>query len=262
MRIAAYQFAGCGDIDTNFRNIQKGIREAAKCGARICVFHECALTGYPPLECKADEIDFAGAGARCAQVKKMAEKHGLFVFLGTAVRNGASIHNAVRVFAPSGTELQPYYKRALWGWDREKFSEGNERGIYEIDDIKVGVRICFEIRFPEYFRELYHHRADLGIVCFCDNKNQENTERYDTIKGHLQTRAVENALPILSVNNARKYQTAPTAFFDHHGRMAEAVPGDSAGLLVYDFEKYEDDFGTAGIKHINGRVLSYENFPI
>lgn len=253
MRIAAYQFAGCGSIDVNFMNIQKGIIAAANSDARVCVFHECALTGYPPLECSIEEMDLDKAEACCMKVKQMAKEYNMFIFLGTVAMNGDSIHNAVRVFTPSGAELQPYYKRALWGWDRDSFSEGNYSGIYEIDGIRVGVRICFEIRFPEYFRELYYQKADLGIVCFCDTKNEENTERYELIKGHLQTRAVENALPILSVNNSRKYQTAPTALFDHHGLLVKATVRGNNELLVYDFFKYEDDFGTDGIKHISDR---------
>ena len=61
---------------------------------------------------------------------------------------------------------QFYDKRALWGWDRDNFTEGQNEGIFEIGGITIGVRICFEIRFPEYFRELYKQRTDLNVVLF------------------------------------------------------------------------------------------------
>lgn len=253
LRIAAYQFAGSGNIDTNFKKIQEGIIEAAKCKVRMLAFHECALTGYPPLACSVDEIDFKKAEDDCRKVRKMAAEHQMFILLGTAAMRHGAIYNSVRVFTPSGTELQPYNKRALWGWDRESFTEGSDSGIYDLDGIRIGIRICFEIRFPEYFRELYDQQADLGIVCFYDTKKEENTLRYEQIKGHLQTRAVENVLPILSVNNAGNYQTAPTAFFDQHGMVIkEAIRGGNQ-LVIHDFSRFEDDFGTEGIRHINSR---------
>lgn len=253
MKIAAYQFDGSGSIDANFINIHKGIIEAANSGVRVLVFHECALTGYPPIECLLDEIDFDKVEIYCMKVREMAKEHDMFIFLGTAILNNTSIYNSVKVFTPSGEELTPYCKKALWGWDRDNFSEGNNSGLYEIDGIKIGVRICFEIRFPEYFRELYFQKADLGIVCFCDTKNEESLGRYEQIKGHLQTRAVENILPILSVNNSGNYQTAPTAFFDHHGLIIKEAVRGNRELLIYDFCKYEDDFGTDGIKYINDK---------
>lgn len=255
IRIAAYQFAGSGDMDDNFMNIQRGIKEAAKCGTRVLAFHECALTGYPPIECHMGGIDFEKAENYCQKAGMMAQEHHMYIFLGTAEERQGSVFNSVRVFAPSGRELQPYRKRALWGWDRENFSEGNGSAVYEVDGIRVGIRICFEIRFPEYFRELYRQQADLGIVCFCDIKEEESLSRYNQIKGHLQTRAAENVLPILSVNQCGKYQTAPTGFFDQHGAVIKEAARGSRQLLTYDFEKPEDDFGTDGIRWVNERVM-------
>ena len=254
IKIAAYQFAGGGSIDENFLKIKNGIQKAAQEKVRILAFHECALTGYPPVECSFNAIDFEKAETYCCQIKELAKEYGIFIFLGCIdLKNGAA-YNAVRVFSPSGEELTPYHKRALWGWDRESFREGENCGIYEIDGIKVGVRICFEIRFPEYFRELYGN-VDLGIVSFCDISEENKPDRYNLIKGHLLTRAVENVLPILSVNDAAKYQTAPTAFFDAYGHtLCEAKTGMEE-LLVYEFSRHTDNFGTNGIKFINGKLF-------
>ena len=50
MKIGAFQFAGSGDMEYNFAKISEGIRQAAGADVRFLAFHECALTGYPPLE--------------------------------------------------------------------------------------------------------------------------------------------------------------------------------------------------------------------
>ena len=48
MRLAAYQFAVCGDIDHNLEIIKKAIVSASENKVDLIIFPECALTGYPP----------------------------------------------------------------------------------------------------------------------------------------------------------------------------------------------------------------------
>ena len=53
-------------------------------------------------------------------------------------------------------------------------------------------RICYEIRFPEYFRELYVENTDLNVILFYDVSDRDNADRYDLIRAHVRMRAVEN----------------------------------------------------------------------
>lgn len=255
MKVGAFQFAGSGDMGYNFTKISGGIRQAAGVDVRLLVFHECALTGYPPLEVSAGDIDFEAAEKYCVQVQALAVKYCMYIALGCAVRRGGRIFNSVRVFSPAGGELPAYDKRALWGWDRENFYEGSSNGIYEIDGFRIGIRICFEVRFPEYFRELYRREADLGIVCFCDISETENGERYELIKAHMRTRAVENVMPVLAVNDAGPFQTAPTAFFDGDGKVLAECKRNETELLVWEVEKQTDTFGQAGRRYVNNKKL-------
>ena len=148
-----------------------------------------------------------------------------------------------------------YRKRALWGWDRENFTEGHDAGIFSADSLKIGIRICFEVRFPEYFRELYREQTNLNLILFYDEADQEKPERYDLIRGHIRTRAVENVCPVLTCNTCPPFQTAPTVLCDRSGRvLAEAEPG-SEGLLVYDVENSPLNFGENGRKKISDSLV-------
>ncbi|WP_160317140.1 hypothetical protein [Oxobacter pfennigii] len=51
-------------------------------------------------------------------------------------------------------------------------------------------------------------------MSFCDVSNEDSMERYDMIKAHLITRAVENVMTVISVNSTSHYQTAPAAVID------------------------------------------------
>ena len=53
MKIAAYQFNVCGDIQKNMANIEKAIEQAVEKKVELIIFPECALTGYPPRDIKA-----------------------------------------------------------------------------------------------------------------------------------------------------------------------------------------------------------------
>ena len=255
MRLGAYQFPGGGNLERNFAHVLGGIKRAAEENDRFLAFHECALTGYPPLETTVDSIDFEAASRCLEEVRALSVRHGMYIALGTAERRGKNIYNTVRVFAPDAEPYVPYDKRALWGWDRENFYPGGGGGLFEADGVRIGVRICFEVRFPEYFRELYQAGAGLCVVSFCDLSREDDRERYCLIRAHLQTRAVENVMPILAVNSCARYQTAPTAFFDRSGRVTAELERGREDLLIYDFIHQEENFGTRGRRTINELLL-------
>ena len=50
MRLAAYQFAVCRELDHNLEIVKKTVIQAAENRVDLIVFPECALTGYPPRD--------------------------------------------------------------------------------------------------------------------------------------------------------------------------------------------------------------------
>ena len=113
------------------------------------------------------------------------------------------------------------------------------------------VIICFEVRYPEYFRELYRENTALNIILFYDVADSDDIERYELIKSHIRTRAVENVTYTMSVNSIRPYQTAPTGIFDKSGRTINELKRNKENLLIYDFKNIADDFGEKGRRSIS-----------
>ena len=70
MRLAAYQFAVCGDIDHNLEIIKKAIVSASENKVDLIIFPECALTGYPPR-------DIAGSDRINVNVNVVSEAAGV-----------------------------------------------------------------------------------------------------------------------------------------------------------------------------------------
>ena len=251
MRIGAYQYSVTGDLLENYASIKRGIEEAEKMGVRLLVFPECAVTGYPPYCIKSSsDIDFDAADHILEMIQKLSEKHQIYLVVGTIIQDGSSYYNSAVVFQPDG-QRRIYSKRALWGWDRENFSEGHDLGVVEIDSLKVGIRICFEVRFPEYFRELYQQKTDLNLILFYDISDTANADRFSMIRGHIQTRAVENVCPILTCNSCSPFQTAPTVLFDRSGRALAELENGKEGLLFGELEPGPLSFGEQGRKEIS-----------
>lgn len=246
MRIGVYQMKTSDSISVNDANITGAVEAAARQKVRLLVFPECALCGYPPVETPSvDGIDMDAVDACLSGLTKLAKQYDMVIAVGT-VRKEGRCYNSVVVIGPDGI-LGAYDKRALWGWDSENFEAGTSDGIFDIDGVKTAFRICYEVRFPEFFREAFRAHAELCFVCFCDVCHEKLPARYELLKAHLATRACENIMTVISVNSVSQYQTAPTAVFSEEGIVQCEAPQDIEHLLVYDYEKpAEQGFGTKG----------------
>lgn len=257
MRIGAYQFAASGNIEENMGKIREAVARAKAESVRLLVFPECALTGYPPEKVKsASQVDFFALDESFRALQKLSDENDMCFLVGSVTKSGGSLLNSAVLFRLGGRAgEEAYSKRALWGWDLDNFIAGAGGGVWEIDGFRFGVRICYEVRFPEFFRELYREKVDFAVVMFSDVSEGNDLNRYELIKAHLRTRASEMVLPLLSVADCSRYQTAPTAAFDNDGNVVSELPRNMDGLLVYELERKELSFSARGRKTVADALL-------
>ena len=246
MRIGLYQFASSSRISDNMAHICRAVKGAAAQSVRLLVFHECALCGYPPLETAVNDIHAEEVEEALRQIEDLARQNRMFIAVGTVRFDGEKRRNAMAVIGEEGKLAGFYDKKALWGWDEDHFVRGDRPGVFEVDHIKIGFRICFDVRFSELFRELYQERAELCFVSFSDTSKEPDLVRRNIITSHLITRAVENVMTVASINTTSGWQTAPTAVFDCNGRIVKEAENGREGLLIYDYATPEIDFGMRG----------------
>lgn len=258
MKIAGFQFKISQDVYSNYEKIKSAAIEASSKDTRLLVTQECALTGYPPIEIESiNDIDFEVVSDCTKKLERLSKKLNLYIALGTIRTVGDNYLNSMILISPNN-DLKFYDKRALWGYDQKNFisPQSKNTGIWNIDGIKVGIRICFEVRFPEYFRELYKENVDIIILSFCDISDSDNPGRMNIIKSHLVTRAIENCTTLFSVNGITKYQTAPTYVINPDGYVLKEAPINKEFLMIYDFKNSESNFGRDGRKFYND-LLQY-----
>ena len=152
MKIGAYQFAVTGNIDKNTECSLMAMNQALEQKVRLLVFPECALTGYPPYDIGSSScIDVDKVMNSLKTIQRAADQMDIYVVVGAIVKENG-FHNSAVIISPN-CPMQVYHKRALFGWDAENFVSSHKPGVFAVDGFKIGVRICFEVRFPEYFRE-------------------------------------------------------------------------------------------------------------
>jgi steroid delta-isomerase-like uncharacterized protein len=127
--------------------------------------------------------------------------------------------------------------------------------VYEVDGLRVGTRVCYEVRFPEYFRELFRKQVDVALVALASVADAPDPERTDVYQAHLVSRASENAMWVLSANSSRA-RRAPACLIDPDGNVRAECKPNAEDLLVGAVQIGEPRRSTQGRIEISRALTS------
>lgn len=119
--------------------------------------------------------------------------------IATQTENAASGANEAVCFGPDGGEIARYRKRNPFPLANEAdhYPAGNEAVVFEINGWKVAPFICYDLRFPEPFREATALGAELLVVIA--NWPVVRVDHWITL---LRARAIENLACVVGVNRS------------------------------------------------------------
>ena len=173
MRVAVCQMRSGDDVEANLAEARRLLIEAADGGADLAVLPE--LFAYLGPRSRVPEVaeelpDGPVAGALAA----VASERSMWVLGGSVhERAGDRIFNTAPLFDRTGELVARYRKIHLFDVDldgqppfRESalFGEGTELVTHEVEDVRVGLSICYDLRFPELFRGLMALGAELLAI--------------------------------------------------------------------------------------------------
>ena len=205
LAVAALQMVSSPDVDRNLAIARRLMAEAADAGARLVALPEyfCLLGRQD-----RDKLAIAEAlddGPIQAALADSAQRLGLWVIGGTLPLRTADpqrVRNSLLVWNPQGQRVARYDKIHLFAFDngQERYDEGRvlERGdqplAIDVDGWRVGLSICYDLRFPELYRALMRPPCDLIVVpsAFTHTTGQAH---WDLL---LRARAVENQCYVLA----------------------------------------------------------------
>lgn len=125
----------------------------------------------------------------------IAEEHQAYT-VGTGIEKTENkFHNTLVMAKPNGEVHGTYRKIHPFQEEREVFEGGNVMALFECSGIKVGVEICYDIRFPEVTRKLALEGAEIVLIpaAFPDPRS----EHWNTL---VRARAIENQLFVAATN--------------------------------------------------------------
>lgn len=155
------------DLGANLAATVAAIDAAAGAGAGLVVLPECASSGWlddphgiGPLAEPGD-----GSGPALSAWASAAARGGIAVVAGFPERQGKLLFNSVAVIDADGALAGTYRKLHLFGSERDVFEPG-DHGLptFEVGGLKVGVLVCYDLRFPEAMRLLALEGCDLIAV--------------------------------------------------------------------------------------------------
>ena len=205
MKIAALQTVATPDVDRNLDTAARLIDEAVRAGAQLAVLPEYfCLMGRSDAD-KLTVAEAPGDGPIQRFLAAQARQHGLWLIGGTLPLHCATperARNACCVYAPDGTLAARYDKLHLFRFDsgRESYDEarvleaGGEPVAVQAGALRVGLSVCYDLRFPELYRALGTPPCDLLSV--------PAAFTYTTGRAHwellLRARAVENQCYVIA----------------------------------------------------------------
>lgn len=175
MRIAALQTVATPSVERNLDTARRLIAEAASEGAELVALPEYfCLMGHSERD-KLGVAETPGDGPIQSMLAEVARQHRVWVVGGTLPLRSSSpdrVFNACCVFSPAGQMIARYDKMHLFRYDngRESYDEGRvlQAGrtpvACDLGGLRLGLSICYDLRFPELYRGLMNPPCDLIAV--------------------------------------------------------------------------------------------------
>jgi predicted amidohydrolase len=243
MRVAVAQLdPKLGERERNLEACLGQLEEAVVAGAQLLVLPECAVPGYM-FESLEEGLSYAEEvpGPTTEALTRACERLDAYVVCGLLQRDGDLLRNAAVFVGPDGL-IGTYWKTHLPFLGVDRFvTPGDELTVWETPLGRIGVEICYDLRFPEVTRTLALKGADLVA-------HPTNFPMAAKVQTELITvaRAAENRIYLLTANRVGQERTGEfcgwSQIVDPYGvRLAEAGPTEEALLVAeIDVEKARD----------------------
>ena len=226
--------------------------------AQMIVFPEMTLSGFcMDAEELAEPIENSES---VALFQELACKYNLYILFGYIVENEGFYNRAV-IINPKGRSILHYDKIHLFSpADEDKtFMAGDDLSVVKIADLRIGLSICYDLRFPELYSALAH---SCDLVINIANWPAKRVVHWDTL---LRARAIENQYFTLGVNrtgidgNKVSYCKSSVCYHPSGDMLLMKNLCDNLDLIDFNMSSlvsYRRDFSTLESR----RIDLYSNF--
>lgn len=246
MRVAVCQINARDDRAANVKTALELLRRAAEAGADLAVLPEYTdYLGHPSGEPDPEPVD----GPYAAQFADAARELGIWIHAGSFHERGPDDHhtyNTSLVFNKRGELAATYRKIHLYDVsipgrvevkESARVAAGSDLVAVDIDGVRMGLSICYDLRFPELYRSLVvAHEASVLVVpaAFMMHTGRDHWEVL------LRARAIENQCYVVAAGQIGSHDPHRTCFgrsmvIDPWGTVVAQAP-DVVGVTIADID--------------------------
>ncbi len=247
MLAAVIQLSSGLEIESNLRNALEWLDRAHAAGAQLLVLPEL-FASYGDLEIAA-ELAEPITGPLITTLREWTARHDAWLVTGTYAELDPAtrhVYNTSLLVDPRGAIAARYRKRHLFNIDLsaatrcsegDVFTPGNTLACLTTPAGTLGWGICFDLRFPEHFRDLSRIGAEVFVVpsAFTETTGAAHWELL------LRARAVENLCYILAPNQVGEHSASMRSYgqsciVDPWGEVLASVPGKEPGMALAEID--------------------------
>ena len=253
------------DRERNLAEAERLIAEAAADGAQLVLLPEYfCFMGFKDTD-KLSIREAYRDGPIQRFLADAARRHGVWVIGGTlplTAPESERVLNTTLVFDPQGNEAARYDKIHLFSFEKGTESFNEARTIRPGDTVttfnapfgRVGLSVCYDLRFPELYRKL----GDCALIVV------PSAFTYTTGRAHWETllraRAVENQCYVLAAAQGGTHETGRRTWghsmlIDPWGEIV-SVREEGAGVVAGNIERARIDEVRASLPALRHRVLA------
>jgi omega-amidase len=206
-------------LDDKMLNLGKAISMidlATKDGAEMVILPEMFNCPYDTNKFKA-YAESRDSSKTLKAVSTAAKNHGVYLVAGSIPELlDGKIYNSCFIFDRKGQIIDVHRKMHLFDVDipdiefkeSDTITSGNRVTVVDTDPIKIGVAICYDMRFPELFRLMALKNADMMVVPGAFNMTTGPAHWKTTVRA----RAIDNQTYVAAVSPARNTNLSYVAY--------------------------------------------------
>lgn len=261
-KCAAIQMASGPTVSYNLLEAEKLIAEAVQAGAKLVALPEnFALVGnHETDKIKVKEID--GVGPIQDFLASTAKKYGVWIVGGTMPIAGDDpnkVRAACLIYNDQGERVARYDKIHLFDVvlpstnevyrESDSIEAGTQSVVIDTPFGKIGIGICYDLRFPEFFRSMQEQGVEILIIPAAFTQ-ETGAAHWEIL---LRARAIENLCYVIAPNQGGFHKNGRKTF-------GHSMIIDPWGLIL-DCYKIGGGFVCADIDH--ERLQKVRNaFPV
>jgi len=188
-----------GDKEKNLNNALKTLNSLSKLDnpPDIVCFPELFSTGYDLENVKSQAEQIPGKTTK--EISLISKNK--FIVIGTIIeRDNDKFYNCAFILSKKGKVVGKYRKVHLFApmFETDYLTAGNNINTFELSEfnnLKVGIAICYDLRFPELFRMLALQGSQIVFI-----PSEFPKPRRKIWKTLLHARAIENQFFVVGVN--------------------------------------------------------------